>query len=568
MIAPSAAVAIPQPSERAGTRQWLGLALLVLPTLLLAADITVLYLALPLLSADLGPTGTETLWIIDLYGFVLASLLITMGTVGDRIGRRRLLMIGAVTFGLAALLAAYAMSPATLIVARAFMGVAGAIMLPSTVALIATMFQEPAQRTQAIGVWAASFSAGIALGPLVGGGLLESFWWGSVFLVNVLVMGMVVGMAPLVLPEDRSSVVGRIDVPSMTLSLAAVIATIYGIKELAHGGMAVRADVAIAAGLLAGVAFVRRQNRLTDPLLDVSLFRGRTFSGAVAVLLVGMATIGGIYLFVTQYLQFVEGLTPIAAGLWLLPSATALVVSSMLTPVVARRARPSHVVVAGLAIAAIGFLVLTRVPDAGLSPLISGFTLVYLGIAPLVVLGTDLVVGGAPAHKAGSAAAIAQTSTQLGVALGIALLGSVGNAIYRTQMNDRVPGSTPTEAAAAAHDSLAGAAVAAAEMPRELADQLRDAASEAFAHSLGTVAIIGAALVTGLAVLTSVILRHLRPPAPRNSQQTGSDGSSPDRPPPPPVAITAASGQQRFRGVAVRPRPPAQGFVGRRRRCL
>lgn len=346
MIAPSAAVAIPQPSERAGTRQWLGLALLVLPTLLLAADITVLYLALPLLSADLGPTGTETLWIIDLYGFVLASLLITMGTVGDRIGRRRLLMIGAVTFGLAALLAAYAMSPATLIVARAFMGVAGAIMLPSTVALIATMFQEPAQRTQAIGVWAASFSAGIALGPLVGGGLLESFWWGSVFLVNVLVMGMVVGMAPLVLPEDRSSVVGRIDVPSMTLSLAAVIATIYGIKELAHGGMAVRADVAIAAGLLAGVAFVRRQSRLTDPLLDVSLFRGRTFSGAVAVLLVGMATIGGIYLFVTQYLQFVEGLTPIAAGLWLLPSATALVVSSMLTPVVARRARPSHVVVA------------------------------------------------------------------------------------------------------------------------------------------------------------------------------------------------------------------------------
>jgi MFS transporter, DHA2 family, multidrug resistance protein len=521
--------ALPAQHERAGPRQWLGLALLVVPTLLLAADITVLYLALPHLSVDLGPTSTETLWIIDIYGFLLAGFLITMGTLGDRIGRRRLLMAGAVTFGLAALLAAYASSPEALIAARALMGIAGASLLPSTLALITTMFRDPAQRTQAIGVWASSFSAGIALGPLMGGGLLESFWWGSVFLVNVVVMAVVLLLAPVLLPEfwDRSA--GRVDLTSVTLSLAAIVSIIYGIKELAKDGLDPTPAVAIAAGVLAGVAFVRRQRRLEHPLVDVSLFRSRIFNGALAVLLLGMATVGGIYLFVTQYLQMVEGLSPIGAGLWLLPPATALVLSSMFAPAIARRVRPSYVVAGGLAVSATGFLALTQVSgSSGLSWLVAGFLLVYVGVAPLVVLGTDLVVGGAPPDKAGSAAAISQTATELGVALGIAILGSVGSAVYRDQMDGALSADTPADTAAAARDSLAGAAAAADGMPADAAARLLEPARDAFANGLGTVATLSAVVVAGLAVAATVLLRHLRPSAGAHDAETSGAGPEPD----------------------------------------
>jgi DHA2 family multidrug resistance protein-like MFS transporter len=517
----------PAQHERAGPRQWLGLALLVVPTLLLAADITVLYLALPHLSLDLGPTGTETLWIIDIYGFLLAGFLITMGTLGDRIGRRRLLMAGAVTFGLAALLAAYASSPETLIGARALMGVAGATLLPSTLALIANMFQDPSQRTQAIGVWASSFSGGIALGPLMGGGLLEHFWWGSVFLVNVVVMALVLVLAPMLLPEFRDRSAGRLDLTSVTFSLATVVLVIYGIKELAKEGLDPTPAFAMAVGAVAGVAFVRRQGRLADPLVDLSLFRSRAFASALAVLLMGMAAVGGIYLFVTQYLQMVEGLSPIAAGLWLLPSATALVVSSMLAPTVARRFPPNYVVAGGLAISTVGFLTLTQASgSSGLGWLVAGFLLVYAGTAPLVVLGTALVVGGAPIDKAGSAAAIAQTATELGVALGIAILGSIGSAVYRNQMDDALPADTPADAAAAARDSLAGAAAAADELPADVAARLLGSAGEAFANGLGTVAAVGAVVAAGLAVAAAVLLRHQGPPGTGHDEATG--GTEPE----------------------------------------
>jgi DHA2 family multidrug resistance protein-like MFS transporter len=538
-----AASAQPAEQERAGARQWLGLALLVVPTLLLAADITVLYLALPHLSVDLGPTSTGTLWIIDIYGFLLAGFLITMGTLGDRIGRRRLLMAGAVAFGLAALLAAYASGPGVLIAARALMGVAGAALLPSTLALITTMFQDPAQRTQAIGVWASSFSGGIALGPLMGGVLLEHFWWGSVFLVNLAVMAAVLLLAPLLLPEFRDRSAGRPDLTSVSLSLAAVIPAIYGVKELAKDGADPTSVAAIAVGALAGVAFVHRQRRLADPLVDLSLFRSRTFAGALAVLLLGMAAVGGIYLFVTQYLQLVEGLSPIAAGLWLLPPATALVVSSMLAPALARRVRPNYVVAAGLAISSVGFLTLTLVSGtSGLGWLVAGFLLVYLGTAPLVVLGTALVVGGAPPDKAGSAAGISQTATELGVALGIAVLGSVGSAVYRDRMEDAVPADTPADAAAAASDSLAGAAAAAGELPAAVSARVLDAAGDAFASGLGTVAAIGALLAGGLAAAATVLLRHPESSAEPVDDTTGATSADPgDRAPDDPTPTLSGS---------------------------
>ncbi|MGH3587214.1 MAG: MFS transporter, partial [Pseudonocardia sp.] len=291
------------PDLRAGPREWLGLAVLTLTTLLLALDASVLFLALPHLSADLQPSSTQLLWIMDSYGFMIAGFLVTMGTLGDRIGRRRLLMIGVAAFTAASVAAAYSTSAEMLIATRALLGLAGATMMPSTLALISTMFRDRAQRGMAIAVWMASFSGGTLIGPVVGGVLLETFWWGSVFLLGVPVVLLLLVTAPLLLPEYRAPGAGRLDLTSVALSLAAIVPIVFGLKELAVRGPEWLPVLSIVAGAAFGAAFVRRQRALPEPLLDVSLFADRTFRAALGVLMVGMAAIAGSYLFVTQYLQ-------------------------------------------------------------------------------------------------------------------------------------------------------------------------------------------------------------------------------------------------------------------------
>ncbi|CAM3949347.1 MFS transporter [Kibdelosporangium persicum] len=407
---------------RAGVREWVGLAVLALPTLLLAMDATVVYLAVPHLGADLRPTDTELLWIVDSYGFMVAGFLVTMGTLGDRIGRRRLLMIGAMAFAAASVLAAFAPDPLLLILARGLLGVAGATLGPSTLSLISTMF-PPGQRGIAIGLWATCFSAGIALGPIVGGLLLEWFWWGSVFLLAVPFMAVLLVAGPFLLPEYRDTEAGRLDLTSVFLSLAAVLPVIYGIKQ--HGGLA--GGIAIVVGLVFGAVFVSRQRKLADPLLDLRMFGHRSFSVALMAQLFTMTAIGGIYLFVTQYLQLVQDFTPLTAGLWLVPSAVVLVLSSLVTPKLAGRFAPAHIVGVALAMAALGFAVLAAADGLGL--VMAGFSLVYLGIGPIMALGTELVIGTAPPEKAGSAAAMSETAMEFGIALGVGVLGVIGTAV-------------------------------------------------------------------------------------------------------------------------------------------
>ncbi|MBW4716741.1 MFS transporter [Saccharothrix obliqua] len=480
-------------TDRAGAREWLGLAVLALPTLLLSVDATVLYLALPHLGADLRPTGAETLWIIDIYGFMIAGFLITMGTLGDRIGRRRLLVVGALAFGAASVAAAYASDPAVLIAARALLGVAGATLMPSTLALITNMFHDATQRGVAIGVWAACFSAGVAAGPLIGGALLELFWWGSVFLLAVPVMVVLLVAAPLLLPESRDPAPGRLDLASVALSLAAILPVIYGLKAVAADGVGLVAAAAIAVGLGFGAWFVRRQRSLPDPLLDVRLFTRPAFAGALLALLVGLAVVGAVYLFVTQYLQMVAGLSPLAAGLWLLPSAVAMIVSSMVAPVVARRVAPGVLVAVALGISAVGYLLLAFVsgPD-GLALVVTGLVVVYAGIGPMMALGTDLVVGAAPAERAGSAAAMSETSMEFGLALGVAVLGSVGTAVYRSEL----PPGTPADAV----ESLAGAlAVGGADVVA--------AARSAFTSGLTAVGVVSAVATVLVAFATLFLVR-------------------------------------------------------------
>ncbi|MEE1929761.1 MFS transporter [Streptomyces sp. TRM 70351] len=499
-----------KPGLRAGPKEWLGLAVLALPTLLLSLDVTVLFLALPHLSADLGANSTESLWIMDIYGFMIAGFLITMGTLGDRIGRRRLLIAGGTAFGIASVLAAYSTSPEMLIATRALLGIAGATLMPSTLSLITNMFLDAKQRGLAIGVWVSCFSLGIAIGPVVGGVMLESFWWGSVFLLAVPVMALLLVLGPILLPESRDAEAGRIDIASVLLSLAAMIPLIYGIKELAKHGLSGAAIATLIIGVAFAAVFAVRQRRLENPLLDLRLFSNRSFTVALTVLLLGLVTIGGIYLFVTQYLQLVADLSPLETGLWLLPAALAMTAASMMAPGLAQRLRPSVVVGVSLFISAVGFFILTQADAAsGLAVVVTGFAVLYFGTGPMMALGTDLVVGSAPPEKAGSASAMSETAMEMGVALGVAALGSVGAAVYQSQINGSVPAGTPEAAAAAAEDSLASASAEAANMSEGAATALLEPAREAFTSALNVVGGISAVVIALLAVLALVALRNI-----------------------------------------------------------
>ncbi len=496
---------------KAGRREWVGLAVLALACLLYAMDLTVLHLAVPRLSADLRPSSTELLWIIDIYGFLVAGSLITMGTLGDRIGRRRLLMIGAGAFGIASLAAAFSTSPGMLIASRAFMGVAGATLAPSTLSLIFNMFTDPKQRSVAVGVWIASFSAGGAIGPVAGGLLLEQFWWGSVFLLALPVMAALLLLGPRVLPEYRAPNAGRLDLTSAALSLAAILTVIYGLKQVAIEGFGVVPALSILAGVALALVFLRRQVRLEDPMIDLRLFRIPVFSASLTTYLLSIFVAFGFFLFVAQYLQLVLGLSPLEAGLWSLPSGAGFIVGSLIAPKIIHRFRPAVVMASGLTVAALGLLGLTQVGGANsLAVILVSIGVTALALAPVITLSTELVVGSAPPERAGVASGISETSAELGGALGIAVLGSIGTAIYRADMATGIPEGVPAAAAATAEDTLGGAVSVATRLPDDLGDALLDVAQAAFTRGLRVTTAIAAVVAVGVAILAASMLRGIR----------------------------------------------------------
>ena len=503
---------------RATGRVWAGLAVLALPTLLVSMDLTVLHLAVPHISADLRPSSAQMLWIVDIYGFLVAGCLITMGTLGDRIGRRRLLLGGAAAFSAASVLAAFAVSAEMLIATRALLGLAGATLLPSTLGLIRNMFVDPKQRAVAIGIWAAVFSAGTAIGPVVGGALLDSFWWGSVFLLGLPLMAGLLALGPALLPEFRDPDAGRLDIRSAVLSLASVLSVIYGLKRMAEDGWAGPPVLFIVAGLVVGVAFVLRQRSLPDPLIDLRLFRIPAFSVSLAAGLLALFTWAGTYLFLAQYLQLVEGLSPLEAGVWLLPAAGGSIAGSMLSPALTSRARPATVLAAGLWVATIGFAVVTQVePTSSLTILVAGSIVFSIGVASTVALVTDQVVGAAPPERAGAAAGLSETGGELGLALGVAVMGSIGAAVYRGDLDDALAG-LPADAQAEARGTLGGAVAAAGQLPDSAAAGLLDTAREAFTHGLQVTAGTSVLVAATTAILVTLVLRRAGADAPSHAQ--------------------------------------------------
>ena len=487
------------PTTLAGRREWIGLAVIALPCVVYAMDLTVLNLALPAISADLHPGSAQLLWIVDVYGFLVAGSLVTMGTLGDRIGRRRLLMFGAAGFAGASLVAAFATSAPMLIVARAVLGLAGGTLAPSTLSLIRVMFRDDRQRTFAIGVWVTSYSAGAAIGPLAGGALLEHAWWGSVFLLGVPVMALLLVVGPRLLPEYRDPAAGRLDMRSAALSLLAVLAVVFGLKRVASQGFTPDALAAVLAGAALGAAFARRQSRLAHPLIELRLFRIPAFSAALTTNLLGFFAVFGVSVFTAQYLQSVLGYAPLAAGLWMLPEALGFIASSMVVPGLAQRFRVATLIVGGLVVGAAGLAVLAQV-DRDLAPLVIGSVVFSLGIGAVATLATDVTVGAAPPERAGAASAISETGSELGGALGIAVLGSLLTAVYRA--------GVPAGAPAAARDSVGGAVTAGDPA-------LLDTAREAFTSALQVTAGAGAAVLLTAAAIAALLLRErpVRAPA-------------------------------------------------------
>ena len=502
----------PPPVRRAGRREWIGLLVLALPTLLISLDMTVLHLAVPHLSADLSPSSAELLWIVDIYGFLIAGSLITMGTLGDRIGRRKLLMLGAAGFGGASILAAFAGGAGELIAARALLGLAGATLMPSTMSLIRNMFHDPAQRTVAISVWMSSFMLGAGAGPLVGGAMLEHFWWGSVFLLGVPVMVLLLAAGPFLLPEFKDPGRSRIDILSAVLSLATVLSFVYGIKKTAENGPSLTTVGAMALGVAIAVLFVRRQRRQPEPFVDFGLFRNRGFAVSLAAVGLAVFASGGLMFFIGQYLQMVMGLSPFRAGLYGLPGVLAGMATIMLAPVLLRWFRAAYLMTAGLLVSVFGILMLSQVSaDSGALMVITALVVMHLGFGPTMALGTDMIIAGAPPERAGTASALSETSSEMGMALGIAVIGSAGTAVYRGEMADGLPAGLSESAAHTARDTIGGADAVAGRLPEQLGDALMEVAGKAFVSGMALTAIVSAVLISGIAIAVAVLLRNHRP---------------------------------------------------------
>ncbi|OZE98390.1 MFS transporter [Rhodococcus sp. 15-2388-1-1a] len=495
--------------QRATKKDWLGLAVLVVPILVVSMDMSVLYLALPFMTADLEPTGNQTLWILDIYGFLLAGLLITMGSLGDRIGRRTLLMIGAVVFGAASLAATFSTSPEMLLVARALLGIGGATIAPSTLSLIRNMFHDPTQRKEAIGLWTAGFAGGAAVGPVIGGVLLEHFWWGSVFLINIPIMVVLFVAAPLLVPEFKDTDPGRFDPISVVLAISSMLSIVFAIKHGAQEGIDLAAVVSAVAGLALGAVFVLRQRRAADPLIDVTLFAERAFSAAVVVQFLVIFAMTGFSLFASQYLQLVVGLGPLEAGLWLLVPAVAAAAGAVLAPTLSKVIRTGTIIAGGLLSIAIGCTAMAFVnADSGLPLLLTGMAVLTFGIGAASTLNSDIVLTAAAPEKAGAASALSETGAELGGAVGIAILGTIGSTVYRHRMDDAIPAQTPAEIADPARETIGGAVAVADYLPEPFASQLTAVANSSFIDGFTLASGASAVLMAVSAVTVFVLLRR------------------------------------------------------------
>jgi DHA2 family multidrug resistance protein-like MFS transporter len=511
----AADTAVPPAATRS---DWIGLGVLALPTLLISIDVSVLYVALPSLSRDLDASATQQLWILDIYSFLLAGLLVTMGGLADRIGARRLLLVGGVAFGAVSVLAAFSQSAEMLILSRALLGVAGATIMPSTMSLIRHMFQRPEQMGQAISVWLACFMGGMTVGPVLGGALLERYWWGAAFLMGVPVMVLLVVLAPRFLPDVRPATGGHSlpDAASVALSMATLLAGVYGLKELARGEHIGTAVLGLVVAVVAGTVFVRRQRRLVDPLVDLALFADRRFTVGLGTFLVTGVVMAGVSFAAALYLQGVLGLSPTAVGAWMVPQSLVMLAGTLLAPRLDQRFDTVALVAGGLAVAGTGLVLLGLLDQDALGLHLVAMVMAAGGVSVPMALVINLIMGATPPERAGSAGSLMEMCGELGIALGVATLGTLVSALYRLNLPGVLPSGLSADSAATAREGVT-AAPAAAEQSPELSGLIVAAAQAAFTDAYNVIGVLG-----GVALLVTAVVAHRvlsAPDAPQNDPE-------------------------------------------------
>ena len=490
--------------RKAGPRQWASLVVLMLPVLLVSVNNTALSFALPAISQGLHPTASQLLWIVDVYPLILAALLIPMGSLGDRMGRRKMLMIGSTGFGLVSLFAAFAPTAEWLLAARVGIAVFGSMLLPATLSLLRSVFRDDRQRTLAIAIWTAGFSAGAALGPIAGGFLLNHFWWGSVFLLAVPVLLAFLIAAPLILPESKDPHPGPVDPLSIVLAVLTMAPVVYGIKSLATGGSVLHGVLFIAVGALCGLLFARQQVAKDYPMLDLRFFRSPRFSGGLSVNMVSNVALFGFLFFFTQYLQLVNGTDPMTSGLLMVPGLVLSILAGLGAERIARLVGIRTAVVLGLLLVAAGFFIVAFTDQtSSAAPILVAFTVMSAGTGLATTLSTDLVVSSVPEAKAGAASAVSETGYEVGAVLGTAVLGGLTTAFYQAHLE--LPAAVSADSAQIAHETLGGALDVAAESPA--GSVIADAAVAAFSSGMQWTALIGGVLVAVVAMVLARVLR-------------------------------------------------------------
>lgn len=507
-----------------GANRWVVLVVLCVSLLLVALDSTVLHVAVPSLTEDLRPSSTQLLWIVDAYPLICASLLILFGTLGDRVGRRRVLLLGYALFGIASAVAALATAPLVLIGARALLGVGGAMIMPATLSLLRAVFPDRRERATAIGIWTAVAAVGAATGPVLGGFLVENYWWGSVFLINIPLMALILPIGRWLLPESRGAADGPWDVLGALMAAAGVLGAVLGVKRLGAGAepLAPATLGPLLVGALLVVLFVRRQKRRAHPLIDMRLFARAAFTTSVGCIVLGMLALVGLELIAVQYLQLILGLSPLETGLRLLPLTFAAMAAGATGSYTLNRLGPRRMVGWGFVLTAAAVLLLVLMGQHDRPVLLTvGFVLLGFGLQTTLFSAYESMLSEAPPESAGGAAAIGETSYQLGAGMGIALLGSVMNAAYAPGLAG-LPG-VPAPAARAAAHSLGEAYQVADRLGGTAGETLHHAARHAFVHGLHVTLFVSA----GLLLLGALMALRL----PRVMECAPAQDLTPDRAP-------------------------------------
>jgi DHA2 family multidrug resistance protein-like MFS transporter len=513
-------------SSNGVARPWISLAVLILPALLITTDLTVLNFALPSIAKDLEPSATQQLWMLDGYGFALASLLLTMGSLGDRIGRRKVLLGGVLLFSIASVLAAYSRNMELLITARALQGIGGATVMPSSLALIRNLFDNERQRGTAVVIWSIALTTGVVIGPLIGGALLNFFWWGSVFLINVPFMVLLLILGPFLLPEFRDPNAGKLDLLSVLLSLLTVLPVIYGIKQMASNGYSTVQLIVIAVGVVFGVLFIIRQVTHDNPLIDVKLFKIRAYTGSVAANFASYLVLLGFSMFGTQYLQLVLGMNPLESALWTLPGALAASVAAPIVINLSRMMSRGYLITGGFLVSVIGFVLLAQLQtERNMLIYVAAGVVMTIGLSSVMTMITNMALGAVPMERAGAAVGIVETGQEFGGALGVAILGSIGAAVYRSDMSNVPINGGGSDAANVAHQTIGGAFTVARQLGGSAGQDLVKTASQSFVNGLHGAAWSAAVIAVVVAIVSAIALRDVGPEpaeqAPEADDMTG-----------------------------------------------